>query len=53
MKMAVEALGKSLDQLKKERTVATSCFTRQANYLSRKAGALTELGLREEIEKDC
>lgn len=49
--MAFEALGKSLDEIKKERTVAKSCFTKQANYLSRKASTLTESELREEFSK--
>lgn len=49
--MAVEALGKSLDQLKKERTVAKSCFTKQTNYLSTNASTLTESELRGEFGK--
>ena len=49
--MAVEALGKTLDQLKKDRTVAKTSFTRQANYLGREAGDLTESELRQEFAK--
>ena len=48
--MAAEALGKTLDQLKKYRMTAKT-FTKQANYLSRKAGYLTELELRQEFAK--
>lgn len=49
--MAAEALGKTLDQLKKYRMVAKTSLTKQANYLSRKAGYLTELELRQEFAK--
>ncbi|XP_073732568.1 uncharacterized protein [Misgurnus anguillicaudatus] len=49
--MAVEAHGKTLEQLKKDRTVAKISFTKQANYLCRKASDLTESELREEFIK--
>ncbi|XP_031434591.1 uncharacterized protein LOC116223147 [Clupea harengus] len=49
--MAAEALGNTLDQLKKYRMVAKTSLTKQANYLSRKAGYLTELELRQEFAK--
>ncbi len=47
--MAEDALGKSVDQLKKERTVARSSFTKQANFLSRSASDMTELELKSEF----
>ena len=50
--MAALALGKTLDQLKKYRLTAKTSFTKQANYLSRKAYPyLTELELRQEFAK--
>lgn len=49
--MAEDVLGKTIDQLKKERTIAKSCFTRRANYLTRKADTLYETELREEYTK--
>jgi len=40
--MAEEAFGKAVKQLKQERTLAKSAFTRQANFLSRGAKNLTK-----------
>lgn len=49
--MAEEMFGKSLKQLKLDRTMAKSSFTKQANFLSRKASNMTEMELREEFKK--
>ncbi|KAK2905980.1 hypothetical protein Q8A73_009923 [Channa argus] len=49
--MAEETYGRTLDQLKRERTTAKSCFTRQANYLIRKARYMTKSDLKEEFAK--
>ncbi|XP_073797048.1 uncharacterized protein [Danio rerio] len=49
--MAEEALGKSVKQLKKERTTAKSSFTKQANFLCREAHRLIESELKEEFKK--
>lgn len=48
-KMAEDALGKSVDQLKKERTVARGSFTKQANFLKRSAADMSELELKSEF----
>lgn len=49
--MAEEALGKTVDQLKKERTSAKSSFTRQANFICREVNRLLESELKEEFKK--
>lgn len=49
--MAEEALGKTVQQLKQERTSAKSAFTRQAKYLSTSAGKLTRRELQEAFHK--
>ena len=49
--MAEEALGKSVKQLKQERTSAISAFTKQANYLSKAADGLVKHQLLEEFYK--
>ncbi|KAM9709759.1 uncharacterized protein ACNS7B_023957 isoform 1-T1 [Menidia menidia] len=49
--MAEEMFGKSVKQLKLDRTMAKSSFTKQANFLSRKASNMTEMELREEFKK--
>ncbi|KAG7496065.1 hypothetical protein JOB18_011231 [Solea senegalensis] len=53
--MAEEILGKSVQQLKKERTIAKSSFTRQANFISRGASSMLQVELKEEFIKlsDC
>ncbi len=50
-KMAEEVVGKSIEQLKKERTSAKISFTRQVNFLSREARRLVEEELKEEFKK--
>lgn len=45
--MAEEALGKGVKQLKHERTIAKSAFTKQANFLSWAAGNMTKSELQE------
>lgn len=49
--MAEEALGKTVDQLKRERTTAKVNLTKQANFLSREAYSMTESELKEEFKK--
>lgn len=49
--MAEEAVGKPIEQLKKERTAAKISFTRQVNFLSREAHRLMEEELKEELKK--
>lgn len=49
--MAEEAVGKPIEQLKKERTAAKISFTRQINFLSREAHRLIEEELKEEFKK--
>ncbi len=49
--MAEEALGKTVKQLKQERTLAKSAFTKLANYLSRGARSMVENELREEFRR--
>ena len=44
--MVEEALGKSVKQLKQERTSAKSAFTKQANYLSKAADGLVKHELK-------
>ncbi|KAG7459262.1 hypothetical protein JOB18_007149 [Solea senegalensis] len=53
--MAEEILGKSVQQLKKERTIAKSSFTRQAKFISRGASSMLQVELKEEFTKlsDC
>lgn len=51
--MAEEAFGKTVDQLKRERTVAKGSFTKQANFLRRSASAMTEAELRNEFAVFC
>lgn len=53
--MAEDVLGKSVQQLKKERTTAKSSFTRQANFISRGASSMLQVELKEEFAKlsDC
>lgn len=48
--MAEEVFGKSAKQLKQERTVAKSAFTKRANYLSGMAESLTESELWQEFK---
>ena len=47
--MVEDAFGKSVKQLKQERTLAKSAFTKLANFLSRGAKSMTEAELREEF----
>ncbi len=49
--MAENAFGKSVKQLKQERTLAKSTFTKLANFLSRGAQSMTETELREDFRK--
>ncbi|XP_067280641.1 uncharacterized protein [Pseudorasbora parva] len=49
--MAKETLGKTVKQLKQERTVAKSPFTKQANYLSKAAAEMIKHELQEEFSK--
>ncbi|XP_049321149.1 uncharacterized protein LOC111193301 [Astyanax mexicanus] len=49
--MAEELFGKTVDELKRWRTVAKSALTKQANFLSRGGHNLTESELREEFKK--
>jgi len=49
--MAEDVLGKSVQQLKKERTTAKSSFTRQANFISRGASSMLQMELEEEFTK--
>lgn len=53
--MAEDVLGKSVQQLKRQRTSAKSSFTRQANIISRGANSMLQVELREEFTKlsDC
>ncbi|XP_054861306.1 uncharacterized protein LOC129347620 [Amphiprion ocellaris] len=53
--MAEDVLGKSVKELKKERTTAKSSFTRQANFISRGASSMLQVELKEEFTKlsDC
>ena len=53
--MAEDVLGKSVQQLKKERTTAKGSFTRQANFISRGASSMLQVELKEEFSKlsDC
>ncbi len=50
-KMAEEALGKTVEQLRRERTSAKSSFTKQANFLCRESHRLIESELKEEFKK--
>lgn len=49
--MAKETLGKTVKQLKQERTLAKTAFTKQANYLSRAADDMIKHELQEEFSK--
>lgn len=49
--MAKETLGKTVKQLKQERTLAKSAFTKQANYLSKAAAGMIKHELQEEFSK--
>ncbi|XP_039503109.1 uncharacterized protein LOC120459751 [Pimephales promelas] len=49
--MAKETLGKTVKQLKQERTLAKSAFTKQANYLSKAANEMIKDELQEEFSK--
>ncbi|KAG7470251.1 hypothetical protein JOB18_004401 [Solea senegalensis] len=49
--MAEEAFGKTVKQLKQERTSANGAFTKQANYLSKAADGLVKHELQEEFNK--
>lgn len=49
--MAKETFGKTVKQLKQERTLAKSAFTRQANYLSKAAAGMIKHELQEEFSK--
>lgn len=49
--MAEEALGKTVKQLKQERTSAKAAFSRQADYLSHALGSMAKLELQEEFSK--
>ena len=49
--MAKEATGKTVKQMKQERTLAKSAFTKHANFLSRAAGNMTKCELQEEFKK--
>ena len=53
--MAEDVLGKTVTQLKKERTTAKSSFTKQANCIIRGARSMLEAELKEEFTKlsDC
>ena len=51
VKMAEDVLGKTVKQLKKDRTAAKSTFTRQANVLGKGADSMVEAELREEFAK--
>lgn len=50
-----DVLGKSVKELKKERTTAKSSVTRQANFISRGASSMPQVELKEEFTKllDC
>lgn len=49
--MAKETLGKTVKQLKQERTLTKAAFTKQANYLSRAADGMIKHELQEEFSK--
>ena len=49
VKMAEDVVGKTVKQLKKERTAAKSTFTGQANFLRKGADSMVEAELREEF----
>ncbi len=49
--MAKETLGKTVKQLRQERTLAKSAFTKQANYLSKGANGMIKDELQEEFRK--
>lgn len=49
--MAKEILGKTVKQLKQERTLTKAAFTKQANYLSRSADSIIKRDLQEEFSK--
>ena len=53
--MAEDALGKTVKQLKRERTTAKSSFTRQANFITRAVSSMLEAELKGEFTKlsDC
>ena len=51
--MEEEPTGKSIKQLKQERTSAKTAFTKQANYLSRVTGYLMKSELQAEYRKLC
>lgn len=49
--MAVEAFGKTASQMKRERTVAKSAFTKAANFITRGVQNLTKGELLEEFDR--
>lgn len=49
--MAEENFGKSVKQLKHERTLAKIAFIKHANYISREAKHMVESELREEFKQ--
>lgn len=49
--MAKETLGKTVKQLKQERTLAKSAFTKQANYLNKASDGMIKHELLEEFSK--
>ncbi len=49
--MAEQALGKTVDQFKRERITAKMCFTKQANLLIRESSKMIESELRKEFQK--
>ena len=49
--MADDALGKTIKQLKRERTTAKSSFTRQANLLKKSESSMVGVELREDFSK--
>lgn len=49
--MAKETVGKTVKQLKQERALAQTAFTKQANYLSRAADSMVKHELQEEFSK--
>lgn len=49
--MVKETVGKTVQQLKQEKALAKTAFTKQANYLSRAADSLVKHELQEEFNK--
>lgn len=49
--MAEEAFGKTVSQLKKERTLAKTAFTKAVNFLTRAAQSMAKTELQEEFKK--